>query len=309
MIQLINIQKNYGNVVGVDGVSLTVKDGTIMGLLGKNGAGKSTIMNILTGYLCADSGQVLLSGVDIRRDPVQAKAKFGYMPESPPLYYELTVDEYLRFAAGLRGIKKEDINKTIERVCSLLNIEDVRKRLIGTLSKGYKQRVGFAQALCSDARIIILDEPTSGLDPQQIVDVKEIIKGMRGEYTVLMSSHILSEISDVCDEITIMDSGKVLETGKIDEIIARRTDFNKLMITAKGKTDLFINNIKALNGVKSVAQQDGGVYGDGVRFIVQCERDMREEVFKTAVTSEVALLDMKTEGTSLEDIFIKLTRQ
>lgn len=307
MIQLIDVKKNYGNVVGINGVSFTVRKGSVMGLLGKNGAGKSTIMNVLTGYLCPDAGSVLLDGVDIWKDPIRAKQKFGYMPESPPVYNELTVEEYLRFAAAVNNVNKGDIKRLIDRVCAQLQLESVRGRLIGTLSKGYKQRVGIAQALCHEARIIILDEPTSGLDPQQIVDIKDTIRSMKGEYTVLFSSHILSEVVDVCDEVTIINAGKVLESGGIDDIVARHADHGELVVTVKGDIQHFAAALAAIPGVKAVQQSE--TYRQGARYIIQCERDLREEVFRTAVASGVVLLDMKSSGASLEDIFIKLTRQ
>lgn len=220
--------------MGADGVSFTVKEGIAMGLLGKNGAGKSTIMNVLTGYLCPDAGHVLLDGVDMWKDSFRAKSKFGYMPESPPVYNELTVNEYLWFTARINNVCKKDIARLVDDVCKRMQLQDVRKRLIGTLSKGYKQRVGIAQALCHQASIIILDEPTSGLDPQQIVDFKDTIRLMKGKFTILISSHILSEVTDVCDEVTIIDSGKVLESGKIDDIMEKYADYCELVVTIKG---------------------------------------------------------------------------
>lgn len=210
MIKVNHLVKNYGDHQAVKDISMHVKPGQIVGLLGPNGAGKSTTMNILTGYISATDGEVVVGGYDILDEPLKAKAQIGYLPEIPPLYVDMTVAEYLKFAAKLKKVKKEELKEEVERVMEAVRISDVSGRLIKNLSKGYKQRVGLAQALVGNPPILILDEPTAGLDPTQIIEIRELIRELGKEHTVILSSHILSEISAVCDYIIIIDNGTVV---------------------------------------------------------------------------------------------------
>lgn len=223
MIEVKNLVKKYGDHTAVDHLSFTVEKGQIYGFLGPNGAGKSTTMNIMTGYLGATDGEVLINGHDILKEPEAAKKSIGYLPELPPLYMDMTVMEYLKFSTELKKIKKEDREAEIEKALKLVKLADVQDRLIKNLSKGYKQRVGLAQAILGFPEIIILDEPTVGLDPKQIIEIRELIRELAKEHTVILSSHILAEIREVCDYIMIISKGKLVASdtpgafGRIDE--------------------------------------------------------------------------------------------
>lgn len=297
MIELLGLVKKYGGVTGVDGISLSIGKGRVLGLLGKNGAGKTTTINILTGYICPDEGQVLVDGVDLRKNPVAAKSKFGYLPENPPLYNELTVEEYLMFVTRLRGVEMRRAPGIVEAAMRRLSLTDVKRRVIGVLSKGYRQRVGIAQALCGDAKIIVLDEPASGLDPAQIVELRGVIREMKGEYTVLLSSHILSEVAGVCDDVAIIDRGRLIVSDTIESIIAKNAGTH-VEAEVEGNASDFCAALRRLDGVCEV-------YEDGRRVKVLCGRDVRREIFSAAVETGAVLLSMRSEDT-LEDIFLKL---
>lgn len=217
MIQVKNITKTYGMNKAVDNISFTAEEGEILGFLGPNGAGKSTTMNILTGYISSTSGSAFIGGIDILEDPIAAKKKIGYLPEQPPLYSDMTVDEYLNFIYALKKSKLPK-NTHLSEICELVKITDMRKRLIGNLSKGYRQRVGLAQALVGNPPILILDEPTVGLDPKQIIEIRSLIKKLGENHTVILSSHILPEIQAVCDKIVIINEGKIVADGTLEHL-------------------------------------------------------------------------------------------
>ena len=231
MIQISNLVKKYDNKTALQGVNLTVKEGEILGLLGPNGAGKSTTMNILTGYISATSGTVKINGEDILTNPIKAKRSIGYLPEIPPLYMDMKVKEYLDFVAKLKKVKKSERKEEIRRVIDITEIGEYENRLIKYLSKGYKQRVGLAQALLGNPKVLILDEPTVGMDPKQIMNIRELIKSLAKEHTIIISSHILSEISAVCDSVVIMNHGKIIaeldmeqETESLEELFLQLTE-------------------------------------------------------------------------------------
>lgn len=302
-----NLFKKYGNVRALSGISFSVPSGTIMGLLGRNGAGKSTTLNILTGYLYPDSGDVLIGGVNIKKDPLEAKSRIGYLPESAPLYAELTIEEYLRFILRLRGVRKDMHAAKISQVLEMMDLSHVQKKIIGTLSKGFRQRVGIAQAFCNEAKVVILDEPTIGLDPQQIVAVRRTIRNMKEEYTIILSSHILSEIADICDQVVIIDAGNVLEQGSVSDVVSRHSGGNGLNLTLMGGIERFENSIRRIPGVKSIEVKPRKEQGDVWDLVIGSEGDIRTEVFNCAVDSNVTLLNMGNRSVSLEDIFIQLT--
>ena len=235
LLEVKNLGISFGGLRAVDGFNITIEKGQLYGLIGPNGAGKSTTMNIMTGYLGATEGQVLIDGHDILQEPEEAKKNIGYLPEIPPLYMEMTVREYLEFAAELKGIKKDKRESQIEEVIRLAKLRDVENRLIQNLSKGYKQRVGLAQAVLGFPEIIILDEPSVGLDPKQIIEIRELIRKLSEEHTIILSSHILSEVSAVCDYIMIINHGKLVASDTTENLMNHSLGSNTLELTVKGE--------------------------------------------------------------------------
>ena len=229
-----NVTKRYGDQVAIDGLNLTVKKGEILGFLGPNGAGKSTAMNILTGYISATDGNVRIDGIDILENPEAAKKKIGYLPEIPPLYLDMTVEEYLKFVHRIKKVKSDAIQASMTRIMSLVKILDVKGRLIKNLSKGYKQRVGLAQALVGDPEVLVLDEPTVGLDPKQIIEIRNLIQKIGKTCTIILSSHILSEVSAICHRVIIINKGKIVASGTPEELAKKANNSNKVLLRVKG---------------------------------------------------------------------------
>ena len=307
MIELRHISKRYGSLQALKDLTLNVAPGRALGLLGKNGAGKSTLMNILTGYLCQDEGTVRIQGFDLQRDPLAAKRAFGYLPENVPVYLELTVSEYLRFAARLNLVPKAQIRETVDRAMERLELTGLRNRLIGAMSKGQRQRVGLAQAMfCTTAKLLILDEPTSGLDPGQIAQFRSMIKEMRGEYTILLSSHILSDITDVCDEIAVIDGGRLIVQGEINELIERYASYTTLELTVEANAAALAERLRLHPGVRRVDAAGSTVEGYA-KLVVCSERDIRPDVFRTAVDAGAVLLNMSAPESTLDNIFARVT--
>ncbi|NBH81903.1 ATP-binding cassette domain-containing protein [bacterium C-53] len=308
MIEVTNLVKKYGTHVAVDSLTFTVEKGQIYGFLGPNGAGKSTTMNIITGYLAATGGSVAIDGFDILKKPSTAKKKIGYLPEFPPLYMDMTVSEYLRFAAELKKIKKNERTGMIDDVMELTKITDAGCRLIKNLSKGYKQRVGLAQALLGYPEVLILDEPTSGLDPKQIIEIRDLIKSLGNRHTVILSSHILSEVSAVCDHILILSHGKLVASDTPENLSRRMTGENVLELTVKGKKTFLLNLLNEIEGVKSVELCDAKEE-EIIHVLVQTEgsQDIREPLFYCLAEKKCPILEMKQSSMSLEDVFLELT--
>ena len=308
MIEVKNLVKKYGTHVAVDSLTFTVEKGQIYGFLGPNGAGKSTTMNIITGYLAATGGSVAIDGFDILKKPSTAKKKIGYLPEFPPLYMDMTVSEYLRFAAELKKIKKNERTGMIDDVMELTKITDAGCRLIKNLSKGYKQRVGLAQALLGYPEVLILDEPTSGLDPKQIIEIRDLIKSLGNRHTVILSSHILSEVSAVCDHILILSHGKLVASDTPENLSRRMTGENVLELTVKGKKTFLFNLLNEIEGVKSVELCDAKEE-EIIHVLVQTEgsQDIREPLFYCLAEKKCPILEMKQSSMSLEDVFLELT--
>lgn len=309
MIEVKNLTKFYGDHKAVDNLSFSVKDGTVCGFLGPNGAGKSTTMNIMTGCLSATSGSVSVSGHDIFDDPIEAKMAIGYLPEQPPLYLEMTVMEYLRFAAELKKIPKEDMEIQIEKAMRLTRLSDVRGRLISNLSKGYKQRVGLAQAILGFPEIIILDEPTVGLDPKQIIEIRELIRKLAKEHTVILSSHILAEIREVCDYILIIARGKLVASDTPENLENSMSGTGHIEIEVRREqkeVERVLDRIDQVKRVEYTLLEDGTVRA---QIEAKGSGDIRERIFHAFADQKMPLLTLKLNKSTLEEIFLELTQK
>lgn len=308
MIEVKNLVKVYGKNKAVDNLNFTVEKGQILGFLGPNGAGKSTTMNIITGYISATEGEVTIAGYDILKEPEMAKAHIGYLPEQPPIYMDMTVREYLTFASKIKGVKKKDIEEEVEHAMEATKIEVMQDRLIANLSKGYKQRVGIAAALLGNPEVLILDEPTVGLDPKQIIEIRDLIKNLAEKHTVILSSHILQEISAVCDRVIIINHGKLILDENLADLNKNIEDAQALVITVRtSKTkieEIFADKtyIREMNISNSV---DSGCVD--VKIYTNEKMDIREDVYKTIVDNNITMLQMYIDKKSLEDIFIEAT--
>ena len=305
MIKVRNLTKNYGNHLAVKGISFDIEAGKIYGLLGPNGAGKSTTMNILTGCLAATSGEVKVDGHDIFEDPIEAKKHIGYLPEQPPVYGEMTPREYLSFVAEAKGVPFEKSLRHVKEVMQLTQIYDVRNRLIKNLSKGYRQRVGIAQAMIGEPDVIILDEPTVGLDPAQIIEIRNLIRKLGKLKTVIISSHILAEISAVCDHVIIISHGNIVANDTLEHLEAEASRNNALVIKIKGDKEKTKKFISAVRGVVSAEySEEAGIVTATVSFAEGA--DIREEIFNVFAAAKMPILDMHSNESSLEDIFLEL---
>lgn len=308
MIQVTNLVKQYGNKTALQGINFTVEKGQILGLLGPNGAGKSTTMNIMTGYLSATSGEVKIGGYDILTEPMKAKKLIGYLPEIPPLYLDMKVREYLNFVAQLKKVKKKEQKAQVEEVIRMTELGEYENRLIKFLSKGYKQRVGLAQALLGSPELLILDEPTVGLDPKQIINMRELIKELAKTHTIILSSHILSEISAVCDSVIIIDRGKVIAQGTAEELEEHLGDKDNLNIIVKGEKediDMAASECGYFSSYELESKDDGQWLIKAE--IVESEEDVRDQLFFYFAEKKIPILNMEHETKSLEDVFLQLT--
>ncbi|MBQ9860462.1 MAG: ATP-binding cassette domain-containing protein [Clostridia bacterium] len=307
MIEVKNLTKRYGSHCAVNNISFQVEEGQILGFLGPNGAGKSTTMNILTGYLSATDGTVTINGHDILEEPNEAKANIGYLPELPPLYMDMTVREYLDFMYDLKKCALPR-KKHIAEICKVIKIEDVYNRLIKNLSKGYKQRVGMAQALIGNPPVLILDEPTVGLDPNQIIEIRSLIKALGKHHTVILSSHILSEIEAVCDRIVVINDGKIVADDTTENLTARFSEDRRLQVVVAGPAKETAELIAAIPGVEKVTLQNSKENGVATFAVDIAEgADIRRDLFVRLAQKEWPLLYSKPLAMSLEDIFISLT--
>lgn len=309
MIEVSHLTKKYGGHLAVNDLSFTVEDGQIYGLLGPNGAGKSTIMNILTGYLSATSGTVTVDGHALPEEAEAAKACIGYLPEQPPLYPEMTVSEYLLFAAELKGVKRGERKQQVLRAARRTGLEEVLPRLIRNLSKGYRQRVGVAQALLGSPKVIILDEPTVGLDPAQVIELRTLIRELGRAHTVILSSHILSEVQAVCEQVLILSGGRLVAVGTPEELSARLTPHSVLRAVALGSRETVLAAVTAVPGIEKAevqSEQDGAV-----RLTVQSASgaDRRAEVSRALAAAGCTVLELTAETKNLEEIFLELTEK
>lgn len=308
MIEVRNLVKKYDNHIAVDHLNFTVEKGKIYGFLGPNGAGKSTTMNMITGYIASTEGEILIDGHNILNEPEEAKKKIGYLPEMPPLYQDMTVMEYLRFAAELKSIPREKREENIKEVMSTTKLHDVKNRLIKNLSKGYKQRVGLAQALLGYPEIIILDEPTVGLDPKQIIEIRDLIKSLGKKHTVILSSHILSEVSAVCDYVLIIDHGKLVASDSPENLSKVMSGTNSLELTIKGEQQEIRNALALVENIEDLIYHDSIVEG-ACDFSVKIRgnQDVRENIFFALAEAKCPILKMQPSNMSLEEVFLKLT--
>lgn len=308
MIEVSHLSKKYGTHPAIEDLSFTVGDGQIFGLLGPNGAGKSTIMNILTGYLAPTSGEVKVAGFSLPEQAQQAKACVGYLPEQPPLYPEMTVQEYLDFAAELKGIKKKaDRKEQVRKAARRTGLEEVLPRLIRSLSKGYRQRVGIAAALLGTPKVIILDEPTVGLDPAQMIEIRSLIRDLGKTHTVILSSHILSEVQSVCDRVLIIAHGKLVAQGTPEELAAQLTAKGTITATAQGSRDAVVAAASAVPGLTDVKVTDEK--GGEVSFtaVSTAGTDLRGALSLALAQAGCPVLSLSAETMSLEDVFLQLT--
>lgn len=306
MIEVKNLVKKYGDHTAVDHLSFTVEKGQIYGFLGPNGAGKSTTMNIMTGYLGATDGEVLINGHDILKEPEAAKKSIGYLPELPPLYMDMTVMEYLKFSAELKKIKKEDREQEIEKALKLVKLADVQDRLIKNLSKGYKQRVGLAQAILGFPEIIILDEPTVGLDPKQIIEIRELIRELAKEHTVILSSHILAEIREVCDYIMIISKGKLVASDTPEHLEELMNGSDTIHIETRAEKETVREILSGLKDIEDVTYtQENEILKAEVK--TKERKDIREVIFSAFAEAKCPLLTLQKTIVSLEEVFLELT--
>lgn len=306
MIKIEHLVKRYGSKFALDDISFSVEKGEIVGFLGPNGAGKSTCMNILTGYLSSSSGSASINGIDILENPLEAKKLIGYLPEQPPLYLDMTVEEYLNFAYELKSCTLNRA-KHLKEICDVVKISDVYKRVIKNLSKGYKQRVGIAQALIGNPQVIIFDEPTIGLDPKQIIEVRNLIRTLGKDHTVILSTHILPEVQAVCDRIVIINKGKIVANEKTEDITRTIQDNRRFNIKISGPQREVLTMLKSKQGIvyaEALAEREG----DSYTYLIESEPgiDIRKNLFYSLAERGWPILGLEAVGMNLEDIFIRL---
>ena len=308
MLKVSHIYKSYSGREVISDLDFETAKGGIYGFLGPNGAGKSTTMNMLSGYLRPDSGDIKIDGISLLKNPMKARRLLGYLPEQPPLYQDMTVREYLEYTAELKGMRGADKKNEAERVATLADLEPVRNRLIRQISKGYKQRTGLAGAICGDPELLILDEPTSGLDPKQIVEMRGLIKKLGEKRTIILSTHILSEVSAVCDHVLILCGGRLLADATQEELLEKYNDRQRLRLVLKGNATAAENDAAKLKGVESIRT----VREDGESTVIELTampgEDLREAVAQMCVSDGFTLLELADNRVSLEDVYLKLTQ-
>ena len=309
MIEINNLVKRYGDKKAVKGISFTVNDDEVLGFLGPNGAGKTTTMNIITGYLSSTSGTVKVNGHDILEEPELAKKEIGYLPENPPLYNDMTVRDYLNFICDLKGVAKEKRKSQLESIIAMVKISDVYDRLIGNLSKGYKQRVGIAQALVGNPSILILDEPTVGLDPSQIIEIRKLIKALSKNHSVIISSHILSEIQEIADRVVIINRGKIAAIDTISDLSKRLSGQSKILLTFRGPINDVVSKIRAISGVSSAVSRVANNKFSQIEITISANdtTETRIAIFNIMAKSGWPILELRSLDPSLEEIFLNIT--
>ncbi len=306
MIEVENLTKVYNQHRAVDGISFRVEKGEILGFLGPNGAGKTTTMRILTCYMPATEGTARVAGYDVFEESIDVRRRIGYLPESPPLYPEMTVNSYLNFVARIKGVPSARRRSSVDDVMQKCSIGDVGRRIIGKLSKGYKQRVGLAQALLNNPEVLILDEPTIGLDPKQIFEVRSLIKNLAGEHTVVLSTHILPEVSMTCSRVVIIDRGKVVAQDTPQGLTNQMKGAERIALQIDGPREAVLEKLRSIDGVLSVQAGDG--QGPAADYTVECrlESDLRSALAQAVVSQGWGLLELRGISLSLEDVFINL---
>jgi len=309
MIEIKNLTKKYGNITAVNDISFTVNKNEILGFLGPNGAGKSTTMNMIVGYLPITSGKILVDGKDITTNSNEVKKMIGYLPEIPPVYLDMKVIEYLNFVAGIKGVEKKQRERQVARALSRLKITDMKKRLIKNLSKGYRQRVGFAQALIGDPKILILDEPTVGLDPNQTLEVRNLINSLKKDHTIIFSSHILQEVSAVCDRIVIIDKGKIKAIDTTENLSKLNSKHITYVIKIGGNKAKVKKALSVVEGVKSIEIDDVAAH-EVYEYIINVEsEEVRKDLLHAISKGDFELMEIKQHKLSLEEIFASITKE
>lgn len=308
MIEVNNLVKRYGNHTAVDHLSFKIEKGKIYGFLGPNGAGKSTTMNMITGYIASTEGTVKIDGHDILEEPEAAKKCIGYLPEQPPVYFDMTVLEYMKFVADLKKIPKDKKANMIEEVMDMVKISDMRNRLIKNLSKGYRQRVGLAEAIMGYPEVIILDEPTVGLDPKQIIEIRELIRKLAKKHTVILSSHILAEVREVCDYIMIISGGKLVASDTTENLENMMSGKGQIEVEAKASRDEMDHIIRRTGKIKEVKYRTSASGITTAQIIAKGGEDIREELFLAFSHADVPMLTLNQSKTTLEEIFLELTQ-
>lgn len=307
MIEVKNVTKKYGNITAVDNISFDVKDGEVVGFLGPNGAGKSTTMNMITGFIEPTEGQIIVNGNDISKKPKKAKRQIGYMPENVPLYYELTVKEFITYMAELKFVKRQDRKTEVEKVITNTGLEEVKGKLIRNLSRGYKQRVSLAGALVGEPDVIILDEPTVGLDPKQISEIRNLIKELGKKHTVILSTHILSEVSQICEKVVIINKGKIIAIDTPENLEKKTKEVNGITITVEDPKNNMKNlktKIKEIEKIEMVKDNEDGTKQFAIT--TKSDIDLRKKLFEVLPKEEITIFELKKTETTLEDAFIKL---
>lgn len=309
MIEVTNLTKVYGKYTAVNDLSFTVKEGEILGFLGPNGAGKSTTMNMLTGYLSSTSGTIKINGIDILENPIEAKKNIGYLPEIPPLYLDMTVNEYLSFVAKLKKVSVKDLKSHIDKIVKRLSLKPVAGRLIKHLSKGYRQRVGLGGALIGSPKVLILDEPTVGLDPKQIIEMRELIKDLSKEHTIILSSHILSEISAICNQVMIINKGTIVASDTTENLANIFNSTSQITIRVEKINDDFLDALSSIEGVNQI-QVIGSFEENTHDITIETDKkiDIRKQIFNLCYEMYNPLLMMQSKAFSLEDIFLEVTK-
>lgn len=309
MLEVKGISKIYGDKMAIQDINFSVSSGQVVGLLGHNGCGKSTTMNIITNCLAPSEGEVFIDGISVTEDPIAVKAKIGYLPEIPPVYPDMTVEEQLTFACGLRKVPKREYETQIATVCEYLNITGVRKRLIHNLSKGYRQRVGFAQALIGNPELLILDEPTVGLDPQQIIEMRELIMRLKEKHTIIISSHILSEIAVTCDRILVLSNGRLVADDTLSGLVRRASEQEELVLQADGTPEQIMEIVRSIETVEECRVEKEPVTGEPEYHIrVKGDADIHSELFTRLAKADCPIRVLKPVHASLEDVFLRLTQ-
>ena len=303
MIEISGISKHYGELTALDNVSFEVEKGKIIGFLGANGAGKTTTMDIICGCMGADSGYVKVCGNDIVEEPIQAKSMIGYLPDEPPIHDDMTVAEFVTYAAKLRKVPSNEIPSRVLEVLEKLSLSDMKGRLVGNLSKGYRQRVGLAQALVHNPPILILDEPTEGLDPNQIIQIRELILSLKGEHTILFSSHILSEVQSLCDELIIIDNGKIVEKGTYGEIVEKFEGGRTYELKVRKGVSELAERLSSMDGISQISNSEGVL-----EFNVSKGDELIDDVARVVLEGDHGLLQISQKSASLEDVFHQLTK-
>lgn len=302
MIEVRDLSKSYGDRLAIDKLNFTVNKGEVVGFLGPNGAGKSTTMKIITGYMSPSQGEVKVAGFDVFSDPLEVKRRIGYLPETPPVYGDMSVEDYLKFVARIKGANKDNVNNLVVSAIEKTNLGEVRKRLIQNLSKGFKQRVGIAQALVSDPEILILDEPTVGLDPKQVMEVRDLIRKLKGQHTIILSTHIMSEVQANCERAIIINRGKIVAQDSLQGLSKRLSGGARLEMRVRRGHDSLAKALQSAQGVHQVQ-----VSGQSLLIDTDGSENTLEALASLVVQQGAGLLEMHSQAASLEDVFIHLT--